>query len=109
MFSFTRQERQVIVFLLIIGLLGAGIDFLVKRNMAPKSLAIFDETIGKIDLNKADEETLIDIPGIGEKLAARIVEYRLQQGGFKSLEDACSIKGLTRNRCAKIREFCFVQ
>jgi competence ComEA-like helix-hairpin-helix protein len=40
----------------------------------------------KIDINKATEEDLIALPGIGIKTARAIVAYRESRGGYKSLE-----------------------
>ncbi|MBR6736328.1 MAG: ComEA family DNA-binding protein [Oscillospiraceae bacterium] len=47
-----------------------------------------------VNINTADEEELTDLPGIGEKLAARIVEYREKNGEFSSLEDLCGVSGI---------------
>lgn len=36
----------------------------------------------KVNLNTASVEQLVALPGVGQKLAARIVEYRQKAGGF---------------------------
>lgn len=48
-----------------------------------------------IDLNTADAKTLEQLPGIGEKKAAAIVEERQTNGPFTSLEDVCRVKGIS--------------
>ncbi len=48
----------------------------------------------RIDLNKANYEQLISLPGIGIKTAAHILQYRKQYGYFNSLEELTSIKGI---------------
>lgn len=47
-----------------------------------------------IDLNTADTTTLILLPGIGSKLAKRIVDFRERLGGFYSLEQLKEVYGL---------------
>lgn len=109
MVSFTRQERQVILFLIIVALLGIGINFSAKRFLQVKVIASISPDMGRIDLNKADKERLMDIPGIGEKLAARIIEYRKQKTGFQDIEELKVIKGISDYKYEKLKEFLFVQ
>jgi competence protein ComEA len=37
---------------------------------------------GKVNINTATAQQLTVLPGVGEKLAARIVDYRQKAGGF---------------------------
>lgn len=109
MFGLTQQERQVILFLIIMALLGAGINLLSKKYAPVKILANFTEDIGKIDLNKADKDLLMSIPGLGEKLTQRIIEYREQQAGFKEIEELKGIKGITDYKYEKIKGYLIVK
>lgn len=47
-----------------------------------------------IDLNKATAEQLEQLPGIGEVLAGRIVEYRAKHGGFQSVSELTDVSGI---------------
>jgi competence protein ComEA len=47
-----------------------------------------------VDLNMADTSQLIALPGIGSKLAQRIVDFRTKLGGFYSLEQLKEVYGL---------------
>ena len=49
----------------------------------------------RVDLNTAGLEALSTLPGIGEKRAEAIVEYRRQNGKFLRVEDAADVPGLT--------------
>ncbi len=49
---------------------------------------------GPIDLNTATAEELTKLPGIGEKLAERIVAYRTDNGPFASAEEIMEVKGI---------------
>lgn len=48
----------------------------------------------KIDLNTADLETLCLLPGVGEKRAAAIIEYRTLYGAIEEPEELLSIPGI---------------
>ncbi|MBO9571783.1 MAG: helix-hairpin-helix domain-containing protein, partial [Chitinophagaceae bacterium] len=47
-----------------------------------------------IDINTADTTAFISLPGIGSKLANRIVSFRSKLGGFNSVEQIRQVYGL---------------
>ena len=49
---------------------------------------------GKVDINTADETTLMTLPGIGESKAQSIIKYRETNGPFGSPEDIKNISGI---------------
>lgn len=53
-----------------------------------------------IDLNTAGAEKLAKLPGIGEELAHRIVEYREANGPFEQLEDIMKVSGIGEGKFA---------
>lgn len=53
-----------------------------------------DVLAGGIDLNTADAETLMRLPGIGRVLADRIVDWREENGPFRSAEELLLINGI---------------
>jgi len=57
---------------------------------------------GKVNINTANATQLSALPGIGEKLAARIVEYRQKAGGFKSVQELMNVKGIGERNLAKL-------
>jgi competence ComEA-like helix-hairpin-helix protein len=109
MFELTQEERRVILFLVSIALVGVGINFLAKRYAPIKAVASINQNIGKININKADKEALVSIPGIGEKLAGRIIEYRSQNRQFASLEELQNIKGLKGDKLDRLKQFIFIE
>lgn len=47
-----------------------------------------------LELNQADSTSLVSLPGIGEKLASRIIKYRKKLGGFVKLNQLLEVYGL---------------
>jgi competence protein ComEA len=48
---------------------------------------------GKINLNQATKEELMTLSGVGEKKAEKIIEYREENGSFKTIEDLKNVNG----------------
>lgn len=49
---------------------------------------------GVVNINTATADQLSLLPRIGEKAAARIIEYRTQHGPFKKASDLMQVKGV---------------
>lgn len=58
-----------------------------------------------IDVNIADTTAFISLPGIGSKLAARIVTFREKLGGFYSLEQIGETYGLPDSTFQKMKQY----
>ncbi len=56
-----------------------------------------------VDINRATEEELRKLPGIGPGRARKIVELRVRLGRFKTVEDLARIKGFGRSLLKRIR------
>jgi competence protein ComEA len=57
---------------------------------------------GPLNLNTASAADLDDLPGIGQSIAERIVEYRTTNGPFQSVEDLQKVKGIGPALFAKL-------
>lgn len=58
-----------------------------------------------VDINSADKEQLVALPGIGPKTAEAIVTYRKENGNFKSVEELTKVKGIGDKTLEKIRPY----
>jgi competence protein ComEA len=60
---------------------------------------------GKVNINTASAEQLTALPGVGPKLAARIVEYRQKSGSFRSTQDLMNVQGIGEKNFAKLESY----
>jgi competence protein ComEA len=58
-----------------------------------------------VDLNSATIEALTTIPGIGEVMAQRIVDWREEHGPFRRVEDLMKVKGVGEKTFDKLRPY----
>lgn len=65
-------------------------------------------SLGKININTADVVKLCELPGVGESLASRIIQYREENGKFKSIEDLKNVSGIGEKKFESLREYIVV-
>ena len=63
------------------------------------------EECGRINPNTASKEALMSLPGIGETLAERMIEYRETHGKFHSPEDLLNVSGIGEKKLDAILEY----
>ncbi|WP_081842385.1 ComEA family DNA-binding protein [Actinomadura welshii] len=56
-----------------------------------------------VDLNVATADQLDDLPGVGPVLAQRIVAYRTEHGGFRSIDQLQDVSGIGARRFADLK------
>jgi len=109
MFAFTRTERQAILFLACVALAGIGLNMLIKKSCVDRAITSFPEDLAKIDLNRADKDLLMSVPGIKGKTAQRILDYRREKSGFSDERELESIRGIGRVKFEKIKDYFIVK
>ena len=59
---------------------------------------------GRININTATRGELMDLSGIGEVIAGRVIDYRNQHGRFESIEDIMKVSGIGERRFEAIKD-----
>ncbi len=112
---FTRDERGVIVFLVIAVLVGVivlavgRVDPSRVEGLLPSTATVEEEVaeslapVWPLNLNTAGETELVELPGIGPVRAGAIIELRQTLGRFSDPEDLLKVKGIGRRTLERMR------
>ena len=68
-----------------------------------------DQVVFPININTADAGLLMELPGIGETYARRIVAYREENGPFGEIADIMEVNGIGEKRFANIKDYITVE
>ena len=70
--------------------------FLMPQNISSSS--------DLVNINTADAEQLETLKGVGSALAQRIIDYREQNGAFKSIDELKNVRGIGDKKFAAIKD-----
>ncbi len=104
--NLTSFERRIILYLAISIIVGITLEYYGKFNNGHKKAKT---AIRKININEADLQDLISIPGIGAKTANAIIEYRHTHGPFQSIEEIKNVKGIGDKKFNRIKNYIVVR
>ena len=71
-----------------------------ERALPPEEIKVV-----LVDLNTAGIQELVTLPGIGQGLAQRIVDYRAAHGPFESPEALMEVSGIGEKKFAELRDY----
>jgi competence protein ComEA len=74
----------------------------VVNTIDPPTGAVMGSLTKVVSINTATAEELETLPGICLAIAGRIIDYRTQKGGFKSVEELKMVSGIGDKLYAKI-------
>ena len=80
-------------------------DSLIKKQKINNEEFPVNEDIEIVNLNTATTEQLIDLPGIGESTAEKILAFRDEKKGFKKKEDLMNVKGIGKKKFEAIKNY----
>jgi len=110
--KFSRKELIATLFLITALLIGTGIKYTIDNHWWLPETKVADtnpESIKlKIDLNRAEWYELIILPGIGEKKAKAIVEYRKSRGTFRNIEQLSEVNGIGTKTVKRIKDLIYL-
>ena len=78
----------------------------IQRDFESSSVPLdsSDSRLSLFNINRAAAFELSTLPGIGQVLAGRIVEYRREFGSFKTKEELKKVRGIGEKRFEKIKD-----
>lgn len=79
-------------------------DGLLLKGEDSKAGGLTSQDDGRININTASKEQLLNLPGIGEAKAASIISYREQNKGFSAIEEIMNVEGIKDGLYAKIKD-----
>jgi competence protein ComEA len=77
----------------------------LRNFISPTVSTTTTDTAYQIDLNTAERAELLQLPGVGESLAQRILNYRKEHGPFRRIEDLRRVRGIGPVTLDKLRPF----
>jgi comEA protein len=93
------MSRAPLAAMVALFLFAAG-DVVLAQKPAAKAAAAVPAVV---NLNTATATQIATLPGIGEKAAQRIIEYREKNGGFKKIEELMNVKGIGEKSFLKLK------
>lgn len=98
-----RISAAAFVFIVLVATSAFAQTSQTAQPRASQSAASAEKVSAPINLNTATVADLERLPGIGPKVAARIVDYRTKKGPFKKTEELMNVQGIGEKSFLKLR------
>lgn len=103
-FLFLRKDTKTVALLSVAAFVAILAFGSLQRRHDPDS-AERREYQYRVDLNGASAFELLTLPGIGEKLAAALIEHRETKGAFREHQDIRKVRGIGIKKHEAIQPF----
>ncbi|MFA6542133.1 MAG: helix-hairpin-helix domain-containing protein [Bacteroidota bacterium] len=126
-FSFTKNEQKVLLVLTLVFLGGIAVKayktYVVIETKPPydysrsdsvfsaRSATLRQDSSGpallsrKINVNTATKKELMELPGIGEAMADRILLFRQEKGKIRNIGELKDVRGIGDKKFQKLKPF----
>jgi competence protein ComEA len=95
--------QKVLVLFVVLVAAAATPAVVHGRQASEPTVAAAKAPGGVVNLNTATAAQLEALPGIGAKMAQRILEYRTKNGSFKKVEELMNVKGIGEKAFLKLK------
>lgn len=75
-----------------------------ENGTSPSPNSVGGETQGKININTASAEELMNLDGVGEATADKIIAYRQEHGSFSSIEEIKEVSGIGEKKFEAMKD-----
>ena len=76
---------------------------LAAQAKTPPAAAAKPAATAVVNINTASATVMATLPGVGAKMAARIIEYRQKNGPFKKVEELMNVRGIGEKNFLKLK------
>ena len=87
----------------LVGVLAMAAQPVAAQNAQPRPESRPAKPAVVVNLNTATIAELETLPGVGSKMAARIIEYRQKKGPFKKIEELMNVQGIGEKNFLKLK------
>ena len=96
----TQWAGAIVLGLLVAFLAGRYVQIGQRTRPTDRERVVI---VSPVDLNRAGKAELLQLPGVGDKLADAILAAREQRGGFQRVDDLRTVKGIGPARFDALR------
>ena len=93
----------------IIPKIGENVEVHSNYTSVDSNEIIQDEKSNLVNINKATIQELDILPGIGEAIANKIINYREENGQFKSIDEIKNINGIGDKKYEELKSLISVE
>jgi comEA protein len=114
----TKKERYAVIGILAVFALGLlflalnryqfyhnYVDVSLLKNPVSTSVSSPVEVELKVDINRANLQELMEIPGIGRVIGLSIIEYRTLHGEFSHIDELMNVKGIGEKKLEMLKRY----
>ena len=80
----------------------------IEETFYQESETVTEITIPRVNVNTCGKSDLMQLPGIDETLADRIIEFRESIGGFLKIEEITLVDGMTNEKMSAIWDYVYI-
>jgi competence protein ComEA len=94
----------ILLFVFALNVFAVQGTYAAEEKGVEKGSSISKDLNAVVNINTASAEELQKIKGIGPAFAARIIQYRKENGQFQRIEDIVKVRGIGQSKFEKIKQ-----